>query len=128
MSRLSFEELSSIVFGGNLHDQRRKGRKPSIGKKGKLEILIFYLNSRCKLKELSLIFGLVPIVVSRTIDEMYSRYSSSIIEQIKKVLNQIRKVFDHEFRRFINMYFKSFNFQNMKSMKIKYQGVTSFYH
>lgn len=79
MSRSAFNTLKRVVF---LHDiPKRTGRKGLLNNHGKLGLLLFYLSSTMRLKELCLIFGITP-----------STASSIILEMLPKVTNILRKL------------------------------------
>ena len=86
LSRLSFYELRSLIFGAELNDPQ-VGRRKSLDTAGELGLYLFYVGSQMRTKHLCLIFGVVPTTANQTIMKVMSlicrklrRHPASAIE------------------------------------------------
>ncbi len=94
-------ELSGNWWGYQFLPQENIGCPSHLDSKGKIGIILIYLNSRITLAEISLLFGVVPSVASDTLSSMHSVVHDYRTEYLR--LNQIIKVFNPEYRKYINI-------------------------
>jgi hypothetical protein len=71
-TRDAFMRLETVVIGEGCLDQSF-GRPRILDNRGRLGLLLFFVNSRMNLKQLSLLFGIVPSSTSLIIDSMLKR-------------------------------------------------------
>jgi hypothetical protein len=69
MGRAAFNRLKRFIFRD--HVQRRIGRPELLDYSDKLGLLLLYLNSNMRLKDLCLIFGVTPTRASKILKDMF---------------------------------------------------------
>jgi hypothetical protein len=96
----SFHELHAILFEGI--PNKKLGRKAKLDTRGKLGLLLLFLNATIGVKHLCLIFGITPSCVSRTLHFMIDLVISKLFSHVKSKISWPSEVEKEEFAELIS--------------------------